>query len=86
MGSGLLPSRAHSTQCPFDPCGPPPSGLAAAKHALEAGFDVTVFEASDELGGQRHTTAQHTRPGRLLTGPRARRTVGLRHQHKERRP
>jgi dimethylaniline monooxygenase (N-oxide forming) len=37
-----------------------PSGLAAAKHALEAGFDVTVFEASDELGGQWHTTAPHS--------------------------
>ena len=34
-----------------------PSGLVAAKHALEAGFDVTVFEASDALGGQWHTTA-----------------------------
>jgi dimethylaniline monooxygenase (N-oxide forming) len=29
-----------------------PSGLLAAKHALEAGFDVTVFESGDELGGQ----------------------------------
>jgi dimethylaniline monooxygenase (N-oxide forming) len=37
-----------------------PSGLAAAKHALEAGFDVTVFEASDALGGQWHTTATHS--------------------------
>jgi dimethylaniline monooxygenase (N-oxide forming) len=37
-----------------------PSGLAAAKHALEAGFDVTVFEASDDLGGQWHTTAAHS--------------------------
>ena len=31
-----------------------------AKHALEAGFDVTVFEASDDLGGQWHTTAPHS--------------------------
>ena len=32
-----------------------PSGLVAAKHALQAGFDVAVFEASDDLGGQWHT-------------------------------
>jgi len=37
-----------------------PSGLVAAKHALEAGFETTVFEASDELGGQWHTTAAHS--------------------------
>jgi cation diffusion facilitator CzcD-associated flavoprotein CzcO len=37
-----------------------PGGLAAAKHAREAGFDVTVFEASDDLGGQWHTTAAHS--------------------------
>ncbi len=37
-----------------------PGGLSAAKHALEAGFDVTVFEASDDLGGQWHTTASHS--------------------------
>jgi dimethylaniline monooxygenase (N-oxide forming) len=37
-----------------------PGGLSAAKHALEAGFDVTVFEASDDLGGQWHTTAAHS--------------------------
>jgi dimethylaniline monooxygenase (N-oxide forming) len=37
-----------------------PSGITAAKHALEAGFDVTVFEASDALGGQWHTTAAHS--------------------------
>jgi dimethylaniline monooxygenase (N-oxide forming) len=37
-----------------------PSGLTAAKHALEAGFDPTVFEASDDLGGQWHTTAAHS--------------------------
>ena len=36
------------------------SGLAAAKHALEAGFGVTVFEASDALGGQWHMTAPHS--------------------------
>ena len=29
-----------------------PSGLAAAKLALEAGFEVAVFEAGDALGGQ----------------------------------
>jgi dimethylaniline monooxygenase (N-oxide forming) len=37
-----------------------PSGLVAAKHALQAGFDVTVFEASDDLGGQWHATASHS--------------------------
>ena len=37
-----------------------PGGLAAAKHALESGFDVTVFEASDDLGGQWYTTAPHS--------------------------
>jgi dimethylaniline monooxygenase (N-oxide forming) len=37
-----------------------PSGLTAAKHALQAGFDVTVFEASDDLGGQWDTTAPHS--------------------------
>ena len=37
-----------------------PSGIVAAKHALEAGFDVTVFEASGALGGQWHTTADHS--------------------------
>ena len=34
-----------------------PSGLLAAKHALEVGFDVTVLEASDALGGQWDATA-----------------------------
>jgi hypothetical protein len=37
-----------------------PSGLVAAKHALEAGFEVALFEASDALGGQWHTTAPHS--------------------------
>jgi dimethylaniline monooxygenase (N-oxide forming) len=37
-----------------------PSGLVAAKHALEAGFDTTVFEASDDVGGQWYTTAPHS--------------------------
>ena len=37
-----------------------PSGLVAAKHALQAGFDVAVFEASDDLGGQWHTNAAHS--------------------------
>ncbi len=32
-----------------------PGGLVAAKHAIEAGFDVTVFEATDDLGGQWNT-------------------------------
>src|ERR1700728_2377034 len=37
-----------------------PGGLVVAKHALEARFDTTVFEASDDLGGQWHTTAAHS--------------------------
>src|SRR3954454_9187543 len=37
-----------------------PSGLSAAKHVLEAGFAVTVFEAGDALGGQWYTTAPHS--------------------------
>jgi dimethylaniline monooxygenase (N-oxide forming) len=37
-----------------------PGGLAAAKHALEAGFDVSVFEASGDLGGQWQTGAAHS--------------------------
>ena len=37
-----------------------PSGITAAKHALEAGFDVTVFEAGDRLGGQWDATASHS--------------------------
>jgi cation diffusion facilitator CzcD-associated flavoprotein CzcO len=37
-----------------------PSGLVAAKHALEAGFEIVVFEASDALGGQWYTTAPHS--------------------------
>jgi dimethylaniline monooxygenase (N-oxide forming) len=37
-----------------------PGGLTAAKYAIEAGFDVTVFEASDDLGGQWHATAGHS--------------------------
>ena len=37
-----------------------PGGLVAARHALEAGFEPTVFEASDDLGGQWHATAEHS--------------------------
>ena len=37
-----------------------PGGLVAAKHALEAGFDTTVFEASDDRGGQWHSSASHS--------------------------
>jgi cation diffusion facilitator CzcD-associated flavoprotein CzcO len=37
-----------------------PGGLATAKHALEAGFDTTVFEASDDLGGQWYSSAPHS--------------------------
>jgi cation diffusion facilitator CzcD-associated flavoprotein CzcO len=34
-----------------------PAGLVAAKYLLEAGFDVTVFEAEEDLGGQWNTTS-----------------------------
>jgi dimethylaniline monooxygenase (N-oxide forming) len=37
-----------------------PSGLLAAKHALAAGFDPTVFEAGDDVGGQWHTRAAYS--------------------------
>lgn len=37
-----------------------PSGLTAAKHALEAGFEPTVFEAGDALGGQWHSAAPYS--------------------------
>jgi hypothetical protein len=37
-----------------------PGGLVSAKHAIEAGFEVSVFEASDDLGGQWNTTAAHS--------------------------
>ena len=37
-----------------------PGGLAVAKYAIESGFDVTVFEGSDDLGGQWHTAAGHS--------------------------
>lgn len=34
-----------------------PGGLVAAKNLLEAGFDVTVFEAGDAVGGQWHSVS-----------------------------
>ena len=37
-----------------------PGGLVSAKHAIAAGFEVTVFEASDDLGGQWNTSAAHS--------------------------
>jgi dimethylaniline monooxygenase (N-oxide forming) len=37
-----------------------PSGLVAAKHALEAGFEPTVFEAAGALGGQWSSAAPHS--------------------------
>ena len=37
-----------------------PGGLVTAKHALEAGFDVIVFEAGDDVGGQWRTGAPHS--------------------------
>ncbi len=37
-----------------------PGGLVAAKHAIQAGFAVSVFEASDDLGGQWHSRGEHS--------------------------
>ncbi len=37
-----------------------PGGLVAAKQAIEAGYEVTVFEASDDLGGQWNINAEHS--------------------------
>ena len=37
-----------------------PSGIVAAKNAIDAGLDVTVFEASGELGGQWNSEASHS--------------------------
>src|SRR5215203_3363277 len=37
-----------------------PSGLTTAKHAIEAGFETTVFEASDDVGGQWYASAAHS--------------------------
>ena len=37
-----------------------PGGLVAAKHALDAGLEPVLFEASDDLGGQWHTAAAHS--------------------------
>src|ERR1700761_1376631 len=37
-----------------------PGGLVAAKYAIEAGFEVSVFEASDDVGGQWNTAASHS--------------------------
>jgi dimethylaniline monooxygenase (N-oxide forming) len=50
-----------------------PSGLVTAKYALEAGFDATVFEASDDLGGQWHAGSAHSGvwPGMVTNTSRA---------------
>jgi cation diffusion facilitator CzcD-associated flavoprotein CzcO len=37
-----------------------PSGIAAARFALDAGFEVSVFEASDRVGGQWYTAGAHS--------------------------
>ena len=52
-----------------------PSGLVTAKHALEAGFDVSVFEESDDVGGpvahpgaaQRHLARHAHEQSRAMT-------------------
>ena len=37
-----------------------PAGIVAARYALEAGFEPTVFEAGDRLGGQWDVNAPHS--------------------------
>ena len=37
-----------------------PGGLVAAKNLLEAGFDATIFEASNGVGGQWYAAADHS--------------------------
>lgn len=37
-----------------------PSGLAAARHLLDAGLEVVVFEASGAIGGQWNTGTEHS--------------------------
>ncbi len=37
-----------------------PGGVVAAKHLIEAGISPTVFEASDDLGGQWYVSAPHS--------------------------
>ena len=37
-----------------------PGGLVSAKHAIQSGYDVSVFESSDDLGGQWNTAAAHS--------------------------
>lgn len=52
-----------------------PGGLAAAKYAIEAGFDTTVFESGSDLGGQWNATCEtsgvwpgmHTNTSRAMT-------------------
>jgi hypothetical protein len=57
---GLCPDHERVTARRLAVIGAGPGGLATAKHAIRAGFDVSVFEASDQLGGQWHTTADHS--------------------------
>ena len=37
-----------------------PGGLVATKNLLEAGLEVTVFEAGEQIGGQWHAAADHS--------------------------
>ena len=50
-----------------------PGGLVAAKNLLEAGFDVTVFEAGDGIGGQWQAADGHSGvwPGMRINTSRA---------------
>ena len=42
---------------PIAVVGAGPGGLVAAKNLIDAGFDVTVFEAGDAVGGQWHSAS-----------------------------
>jgi cation diffusion facilitator CzcD-associated flavoprotein CzcO len=52
--------HAHLASNSVAVIGAGPAGLTAAKHLLEHGLQPVVLEASDDLGGQWHRTAEHS--------------------------